>query len=41
MKELIEKYPFLNYYYDNGKLVFEDEKRRLEDNYYTKFEGYG
>jgi rubrerythrin len=22
-------------------LVFEDEKRRLEDNYYTKFEGYG
>jgi formylmethanofuran dehydrogenase subunit E len=41
MKELIEKYPFLNYYYDNGKLVFEDEKRRIEDNYYTKFEGYG
>ena len=42
IKELLEKYPFLNYHnIFSGKLTHENEEEQLKYNWWTTWDGHG
>ena len=41
IKELLEKYPFLEFRDVSGELTADNEENRLNYNYWTCWDGYG